>query len=102
MDLIYFGNGKSSECLRKLFRDTILKQFPKIEILNADYDIKGLRLQICYKDHYDEKDIQKWLIKEGWSKCSLNLEIMIIEDAQSKILLNYIDEIKIENPNIKS
>lgn len=84
MDLIYFGYyDDESLKLKDLFKQNVMKEFPDVILVDADDDIKGLRYELHYDKKYEEKEIMKWLLKDGWLNNSLTLQIMTMDNDKS-------------------
>ena len=83
MDLMYFGGDYINESakLEKEFKDSIVKTFPDVKLVNAYNDIKGFRQEV-YLLEEQEDNYLSWLIGDGWFEMSFTMQIMMMDKEQ--------------------
>jgi len=94
MDLIYFDNRYDQ---REEFKESFASAFPENKMENVDDNIHGARVAIFYEP-VEKGAMMKWLIKEGWAKCSLHFNLMAMEGKDGegyKKLKEWIKEISV-------
>ena len=86
IDLMYFGYTyeDDSQFLEEEFIESIKNRFPNVELINAYDEIKGYRQEVNLPDEFLD-DFNIWLISNGWLSCSLNLQILTMQEDNTEI-----------------
>lgn len=85
MDLMYFGYDHENDSAKfeKEFKESIVKTFPDVKLVNAYDDIKGYRKEIHLPDEQKDNYLS-WLIGDGWLEMSFTMQIMMMDKEQKE------------------
>jgi len=85
MDLMYFGYDYENDSAKfeKEFKESIVKTFPDVKLVNAYDDIKGYRQEVHLLEEQKDNYLS-WIIGDGWLEMSFIMQIMMMDKEQKE------------------
>lgn len=99
-DIVYFGYEYETDShnLENEFKETIIKAFPDVKLIDRYDDIKGYRQEVNLPDETKDNYLA-WIIGNGWINSSLTTNLMMLDNDKYDELERILKITKEQFPN---